>query len=139
MNGNTFDVQSVGYGHARKVWREIRHRYPAGGTIQNVSDWVSNGVIPAGTPCKWYDDAANDGGKKIVAYTDAQVSAADTAEKLAALGINGYLQEDARILDANTVATGTVIYAGEIYEYMLGSKASQLKGLTTTPEIVFVS
>ena len=26
--GNTFDVNTVKYGHARKVWREIRHRYP---------------------------------------------------------------------------------------------------------------
>ena len=29
--GNTFDVNTVKYGHARKVWREIRHRYPGGG------------------------------------------------------------------------------------------------------------
>ena len=34
--GNTFDVNTVKYGHARKVWREIRHRYPGGGMVSNI-------------------------------------------------------------------------------------------------------
>lgn len=39
--GNTFDRDSLKYGHARKVWREIRHRYPAGGTIKcNSQDLI---------------------------------------------------------------------------------------------------
>ena len=38
--GNTFDVNTVKYGHARKVWREIRHRYPGGGMVSNISDWL---------------------------------------------------------------------------------------------------
>ena len=40
---------NVKYGHARKVWREIRHRYPGGGMVSNISDWVAVGKIPAGT------------------------------------------------------------------------------------------
>lgn len=129
--GNTYDQKSVNYGHARKVWREIRHRYPAGGTISNVADFVDAGKIPAGTPVTF--DAAE---KTITAYTDAQITGADD---VAALGINGYLQEDAPITDANTVATGTVVYAGEIYEYMFDEAVvTALKTLTTVPQIVWV-
>lgn len=51
--GNTFDVNTVKYGHARKVWREIRHRYPGGGMVSNISDWVAVGKIPAGTAVKF--------------------------------------------------------------------------------------
>ena len=129
--GNTFDRESLKYGHARKVWREIRHRYPAGGTIKNISDFVAMGKVPGGTPVK-YDASTNE----ITAITDAQIKA---AEDVTTLGINGYLQEDARIKDANTIATGTVIYAGEIYEYMFDAEvAAKLKALATLPQIVWV-
>lgn len=129
--GNTFDRDSLKYGHARKVWREIRHRYPAGGTIKNIPDFVAMGKVPGGTPVK-YDASTNE----ITAITDAQIK---TAEDVTTLGINGYLQEDARIKDANTIATGTVIYAGEIYEYMFDAKvAAKLKALATLPQIVWV-
>lgn len=103
MFGNTFDKTSAKYGHARKVWREIRHQYPGGGRITNVAAWVSKGVVPAGTPVTF--DMAN---KTVVALTAVS---ADTQ-------VDGYTQEDARILDANTVATATVIYDGELYKYM---------------------
>jgi len=63
--GNTFDVNTVKYGHARKVWREIRHRYPGGGMVSNISDWVAVGKIPAGTAVKF--DLS---GKTFKAYTD---------------------------------------------------------------------
>ena len=132
--GNTFDTTTVTYGHARKVWREIRHQYPAGGTISNVSAWSSAGKIPSGTPCKY--DAAN---KTITAYPDATVSGAADAAAVVALGINGYLQEDVVIKSNSTVGTGTVIYAGEIYEYMFASAVlEKLKLNTLTPMIVFV-
>ena len=67
--GNTFDVNTVKYGHARKVWREIRHRYPGGGMVSNISDWVAVGKIPAGTAVKF--DLS---GKTFTAYTDAQLN-----------------------------------------------------------------
>ena len=85
--GNTFDVNTVKYGHARKVWREIRHRYPGGGMVSNISDWVAVGKIPAGTAVKF--DLS---GKTFTAYTDAQIKAAES--DITTLGINGYLQED---------------------------------------------
>lgn len=131
MNGNTYDVTTVTYGHAKKVWREIRHRFPAGGTISNVSDWATAGIIPSGTPVK-YDASA----KTIECYTDADITG---ASDLTALGINGFLQEDVKVASASTVASGTAVYAGEIYEYAFASAvATKLKTLTTVPQIVFV-
>ena len=55
----------------------MKDQFPAGGVVTNLTDWVSAGVgkIPAGTFCKWYDDADN-GGKKVVCYTAAQIKAA---------------------------------------------------------------
>jgi hypothetical protein len=71
--GNTFDVNTVKYGHARKVWREIRHRYPGGGMVSNISYWVAVGKIPAGTAVKF--DLS---GKTFTAYTDARIKAAES-------------------------------------------------------------
>lgn len=136
--GNTFGTSSVEYGHARKVWREIRHVYPAGGNINNIAAWrtANKDIIPSGTPCKI--DMAN---STITCYLDSAISGAD-ASALAALGINGFLQEDVPIKDATsgiTNATGTVVYEGEIYEYMIDSAVlAKLKTLTTIPMIVFV-
>lgn len=131
INGNTFDVKTTKYGHSTKVWREIRHRYPAGGTIENVSDWVSDGKIPAGTPVK-YDMNA----KTLKAYTNEQVKG---ASDISTLGINAYLQEDAFINSASTIATGTAVYAGELYDYMYDADVlAKLQSITTTQQIVWV-
>ena len=96
--GNTFDVNTVKYGHARKVWREIRHRYPGGGMVSNISDWVAVGKIPAGTAVKF--DLS---GKTFKAYTDEQIKAAES--DITTLGINGYLQEDILVASGNTKAS----------------------------------
>lgn len=131
VNGNTFDRKTFSYGHSTKVWREIRHRFPAGGTISNVADFVSAGKIPAGSPVK-FDASA----KTIKVYKDSDITG---ASDMTTLGINGYLQEDAFITDASTIATGTVIYAGEIYEYMFPTAVvAKLKTLTSVPQIVWV-
>lgn len=127
--GNTFDVKTVKYGHARKVWREITDIYPAGGNISNVTDWVDAGKIPAGTPVKY--DLEN---KTIEAITDTAASGSDVAT----LGINGFLQEDVVVTSKDTVATGTVVYGGEIYGYMfadatltaLGGVGAQIRKVT---------
>ena len=34
------------------------------------------------------------------------------------LGINGFLKEDAPVVDNKTVATGTVVVDGDLYGYM---------------------
>lgn len=129
--GNTFDVNTVKYGHARKVWREIRHRYPGGGIVSNISDWATVGKIPAGTAVKF--DLS---GKTFIAYTDAKIKA---ATDITTLGINGYLQEDILVASGNTKASGTVVYAGEIYQYMFDGKVvAILQKITTLPQIVWV-
>jgi hypothetical protein len=121
--GNTFDVNTVKYGHARKVWREIRHRYPGGGMVSNISDWVAVGKIPAGTAVKF--DLS---GKTFTAESD-----------ITTLGINGYLQEDILVASGNTKASGTVVYAGEIYQYMFDEEVvAILQKITTLPQIVWV-
>lgn len=105
VNGTTFGKKAWSVKPGQRVWREIRHRFPAGGTISNLADWKSAGIIPSGTPCE-FDNTTY----AIKALTAAQ---AKTATK-----VSGFLQEDI-VVDADTAAaTGTVIYAGEIYEYM---------------------
>lgn len=139
--GNTFDKKSFEYGHARKVWRSISKVYPGGGMIQNVSDFVSTNKIPSGSPVK-FDMKTH----QITVITDEKIKAAvavpDTkteAEAVAELGINGYLQEDVYITDSSTVASGTVVYAGEIYEYMFeDAVVKKLKLVTTVPMVVWV-
>lgn len=141
--GNTFKHGTIsGLGHARKVWREIRNQYPSGGVIGDITGWIAFGKIPAGTPVKF--DMSN---KSIVAYTDSALVTAsgdsDPAAALAALGINGLLQEDVYLEGAqnqdDVIPTGTVVYDGEIYEYMLDSDTvAALKSINTIPMIVFV-
>lgn len=140
--GNTFGSQSVGVGHARKVWREVKDQFPAGGVVANLSDWLESGKgkIPAGTFCKWYDDAANNGGKKVVCYTKAQITGTADAAALAALGINGATLYDIDIEAGDTVASATVVYAGEIYSYMVDADVlAKVKDLAALSEIKFVS
>lgn len=128
--GNTYDVQTFSVGHARKVWREIRKQYPGGGTVENIADWTEKGVIPSGRPCKF--DTKE---KTLKVYTTEQVTASTATD----LGINGYIQEDVRILNGKTIGSATVIYDGELYEYMFSeAEATILKANTATPMIVWV-
>lgn len=131
--GNTFQNGTVAVpGKARKVWREIRHQYPAGGKVVNVSAWYG-GIIPAGTPCK-YDRAT----KEVTCYLDSAITG---ASDVSTLGINGFTQEDidCRAINASAtgVATATVIYDGEIYDYFFTSAVlTKLAG--AVPQVIFV-
>lgn len=131
--GNTFQDGSVAVpGKARKVWREIRHQWPAGGTVQNIDDWYGQ-IIPAGTPCK-YDSTK----KEVTCYLDSAITGADN---VSTLGINGFTQEDidcrAFSLSTGGVATATVIYDGEIYDYFFSAAVlAKLKGVV--PQVIFV-
>lgn len=138
--GNTFDKKHVAYGHARKVWREVHDQYPAGGKIVNTSDFLTTKVVPAGQPVK-YDMEK----KEITVITQAQLAACvgeggvvnATAAK--ALGINGYLYNDAPLTDENTYATGAVVYRGELYKYMLTTEAvAVIESLGVVPGVVLV-
>lgn len=131
--GNTFQNGTVAVpGKARKVWREIRHQYPAGGKVVNVSAWYG-GIIPAGTPCK-YDRTT----KEVTCYLDSAITG---ASDVSTLGINGFTQEDidCRAINASAtgVATATVIYDGEIYDYFFTSAVlTKLAGVV--PQVIFV-
>lgn len=136
--GNTFDKTKVKHGHARKVWREVRQQYPAGGTIKNVSDFLTTKVVPAGSLVS-YDDAK----KEITVITQAQLAAAAPsgvadASKVAALKINGFLYNDAPLTDENTVATGAVVYEGEIYGYMMTAEAKAVYRAINNKELQVV-
>lgn len=138
--GNTFGSQSVNAGHARKVWREVKDQFPAGGIVTNLSDWTTGGVgkIPAGTFCKW-EDLGTSGGKRVTCYTATQIKAA--SGNPASLGINGATLYDIDIENGDTVGTATVIYAGEYYDFMVkdADVLAIVKGLAALSEIKFVS
>ena len=137
--GNTFGSQTVSAGHARKVWREVKDQFPAGGVVTNISDWVSGGVgkIPAGTFCKWEDAGADNGGKKVTCYTAAQIGSAGS---IATLGINGATLYDIDLESGDTVGTATVVYAGEYYKYMITDTVyNKIKDVAALCEIKFVS
>lgn len=124
--GNTFKSDSFGFGHARKVWREIHDIYPAGGKFATTAGFT--GKIPAGTPVK-FDMAA----KTITPITNTAIT---SASDVSALGINGFLQEDV-VLAEDAQYTGTVVYRGELYSFMLGDGVpAKLAGVV--PGVVFV-
>lgn len=137
MNGNTFEQKKTTYGHAKKVWRSLRGVYPGGGTVDSdtISKWntAKKDVIPAGSPAKI--DMAT---KAVTIFTDSQIT---SASDVTTLGINGFTQEDIVLKGAaasNIVATATVVYAGELYEFVNATVYAKLKGLATIPQIVFV-
>lgn len=124
--GNTFKSGSMKFGHARKVWREIHDIYPGGGRFATTAGFTEK--IPAGTPVK-LDMAA----KTITPFTDTDVT---SAADVKTLGINGFLQEDV-VLASSAKYTGTVVYRGELYSFMLGEGvAEKLAGIV--PGVVFV-
>lgn len=116
---------------------------------QRISGWrrdserqclFQKGKIPSGSPVK-FDPKT----KQITVILDSAIKAAvevpetkTEAEAVAELGINGYLQEDVYITSEETVATGTVVYAGEIYEYMFEDEVVKKLKLANVPMIVWV-
>ncbi|MCC8038362.1 MAG: hypothetical protein LIP09_14240 [Bacteroidales bacterium] len=151
--GNTFNQTTFGYGHSKKVWREIERVYPAGGVIDStdLEAWAGK-VIPAGTPVKW------DGSTKKVTIPTAEelstaastalasstyTSAAEGAKLAFEAIVNGCLQDDVVIPAAadqatDFVATATVVYRGAIYEW--SRSANEVKAIKAAcPNIVIVN
>lgn len=103
--GNTFGSETVEFSNGQKrVWREIRHRFPAGGTFSSTDlQSYAGKVIPAGTPVVF----------------DQSTKELTLANNAAATAVDGFTQEDVYVKDGTTAATATVIYDGEIYEPVL--------------------
>lgn len=112
--GNTYGQEAVEWSNGQKrVWREIRHRLPAGGSFTSTAIQQNKGkVIPAGTPVT-FDQST----KTLTIVTGKEGTAAV---------IDGFTQDDVYIKDGTSYATATVIYDGEIYEPVL--KAAVLGG-----------
>jgi hypothetical protein len=116
--GNTFGAETVEWNNGQKrIWREIRHRFPSGGTFAAADITANAGkVIPAGTPVT-FDQSA----KTLTIVTGKESTAVES--------FDGFTQEDVYVKDSTTAATATVIYDGEIYEPVL--KAAVLGGDAT--------
>jgi len=136
QTGNTFDAQSVGAGHSRKVWRRIEEQLPGGFLVKNVADFVSAGLIRSGMAIvKDSTQGADEKDVKVLSWSD--VKTAINGSGIDTLNIIGFLQEDIPVINAYTQATANVIVKGEIYGYMLGDTASDataiaagIKGMT---------
>lgn len=103
--GNTFGTETYEWSNGQKrVWREIRHQYPSGGTFkaETLTKYAGK-VIPAGTPV-------------VFDQSTKELTLANTAS---ASAVDGFTQEDVYVKDGVTAATATVIYDGEIYEPVL--------------------
>ena len=136
QTGNTFDSQSFGVGHARKVWRRIEEQLAGGFMIKNVSDFVAAGLIRSGMAIV-KDSTQGADEKDVKVLTWAQLKVAISGSGIDSLGIIGFLQEDVPVLSADTKATANVIVKGEIYDYMLGDSledaatiSAAIKGMT---------
>lgn len=108
--GNTFGTESVEWSNGQKrVWREIRHRFPSGGTFSSTVLSQNKGkVIPSGTP------VAFDQSTKALTIV--------TGKEEGSIVIDGFTQEDVWVKpDGVSAATATVIYDGEIYEPVLAA------------------
>lgn len=130
LNGNSFGNKSWSVGKGERVWREIRHRYPAGGKIVNLTAFAdstdsSMAKVPAGTPVTF-----NAATKEITLLTSSALGGSDVK-------VDGFTQDEI-VCSKTDVATATVVYSGEIYAYMFAS-ADLAKLKTLAPaEIHFV-
>lgn len=46
--GNSFDSETLGLGHAKKVWRRIEEQLPGGYHIVNMGDFAAAGLVRSG-------------------------------------------------------------------------------------------
>lgn len=110
--GNVFGRTDKNYGSGKNIWHEVRGAYPCGGSISNISDFKGQ-VIPAGSMCQ-FDQVDNT--IKIVKATEIK-TASQTGASVEPNTIKGLLYNDVYVeSDVPTpYATGSVVFAGEIY------------------------
>lgn len=110
--GNVFGRTDKNYGSGKNIWHEVRGAYPCGGSISNISEFKGK-VIPAGSMCQ-FDQVDNT--IKIVKATEIK-TASQAGASVEPNTIKGLLYNDVYVeSDVPTpYATGSVVFAGEIY------------------------
>lgn len=110
--GNVFGRTDKNYGSGKNIWHEVRGAYPCGGSISNISNFKGQ-VIPAGSMCQ-FDQVDNT--IKIVKASEIK-TASQTGASIEPNTIKGLLYNDVYVeSDVPTpYATGSVVFAGEIY------------------------
>lgn len=122
--GSVFADSSTTYTGGERVWRETRRVYPGGGRLTTASikailgNTAKEGVIPAGTPVT-FDSST----KTITLLTSANLAVAENKPT-----VNGFIKDDIAIVglgavptNDNLFASATVVYEGELYEYMFSA------------------
>lgn len=110
--GNVFGRTDKNYGSGKNIWHEVRGAYPCGGSISNISNFKGK-VIPAGSMCQ-FDQVDNT--IKIVKASEIK-TASQIGASIEPNTIKGLLYNDVYVeSDVPTpYATGSVVFAGEIY------------------------
>lgn len=110
--GNVFGRTDKSYGSGKNIWHEVKGAYPCGGSISNISDFKGK-VIPAGSMCQ-FDQVDNT--IKIVKSTEIK-TASQSGASVEPNTIKGLLYNDVYVESdvATPYATGSVVFAGEIY------------------------
>lgn len=108
--GNTFGRAEKTYGSGKNIWHEVKGAYPCGGNITNISDFEGK-VIPAGSMCQ-FDQVT--GTIKIIKASEIKTETQSGAS-VEPSTIKGLLYNDVYIEENTDYATGSVVYAGEIY------------------------
>lgn len=140
--GNSFDSQSVNFGHSRKVWRRIEEQLPGGYHVTNLSDFASDGLVRAGMAVV-KDTTSGADARDVKVLTWAQIKTAVSGESPAgidSLSIIGFTQEDVPVYQngaSYNYGTCNIVVKGEIYGYMLGGTVTDaatisaaVKGMT---------
>ena len=107
--GNTFGMSEKTFGSGKNIWHEVKGAYPCGGSISNISDYKGK-VIPAGSMCQ-LDQATH----AIKIVKASEIKLADGGGTVEPNTIKGLLQADVYVENSTTYATGSVVFAGEIF------------------------
>ena len=108
--GNTFGKTEKSYGSGKNIWHEIKGAFPVGGKITNISSFTGQ-VIPAGSMCV-YDQVTAE--ITIAKATDIKTTS-NSGGTITPQKVKGLLQNDVYIDSDVDYATGSVVFAGEIY------------------------
>lgn len=128
--GNSFWTKEESFGSGKNVWHEIKGAFPVGGKITNIASFQGQ-VIPAGSMCA-YDAAKAE--ITIAKSTDIKTTS-NAGGTIEPAKVKGLLQFDVPVNNQTTYATGSVVFAGEIYADRL-AEAIPAEVMAVLPMIV---